>query len=466
MNEKKLTDSLIGFALHTRFEDIPPGVIEMQKKSLLDSIGVICAATTLEPACKPFIEYAEENSVSKNCTIFGTDKKASSEMAATANGSLIHALDYEDGHDLSKAHPNTASTPVMLAFGQSLNRSGRDVLAAMVISSEICCRLKMSLLTNDLLDCGVYSPPMFSAYGAVFGASRLLGLDENKTLDALSICMTQIMLLGQSARSSQSVLRGIREGFSARAAAFSAIMAQKGVFARMDEPFEGKLGLFMSCFRAQYDPDIVLNRLGESWESGRLRFKPWPCCGTTHAVLDVLFSLIKENGLKREEIEGVDLIVNPVHLNVLDPHEVKYRPKSLAAAKFSLPFSIALGVRYGNVLLDMYKEEELLNPVLMEIMDKTSFTVREIDPQKPKSFYNDDHVEVIIKTARGTLSRETFLSSGSPEKPLNDLQLKNKFLDCMSHSEKTYTADDCRKIFEAVQNFDKITGIREFCQLM
>lgn len=455
----KLTKTLIDFALKTKYTDIPPEVIAVQKRSLLDSIGVMAAASTLEAACRPFMDYAEEQSGAKDCTIIGTGRKASPTMAAMANGALIHAMDYEDGHDEAKAHPNTAGIPACFALGESFMKSGAEVLAAMVISSEITCRLKMSLNVSDL-EHGWYSPPMFSAYGAVLGASRLLGLDNLQSRDALSVCLTQVVLPGQSAISGQSVLRAVREAFSAKAAVFSAILAQKGVAARMDEPLEGRMGLFKVLARGEYSPDRITDRLGETWESAKLRFKPWPCCGTTHAVLEALLFLKNEHGICADETEEIYLTVNPSHLNVLRPEEVKYRPGSLAAAKFSLPFTVALGLKYGDVRLNMYNEEALNDKELLSIADKVKYTVREPDASRTARFFDDDHVAVSLKTRRGVFSREIFHSSGSTARPLGGKRIIDKFLDCMSYSEKGYRERDCRRIISVVQSFETLACIR------
>lgn len=464
MTSEKLTEKLIDFALHFKYEDIPTEVLEFQKRVLADSLGVMAAATSLEPACRSFIEFAKENSPAGPCTIVGTVEKVSPLMAALANGSLIHALDYEDGHDRSKSHPNTASIPVMMALGQSMGKSGSEVLAALVIASEIAIRLKMSLTANDLVDCGLYAPPMFAAYGAVLGGARLAGLDEKQTLDALSLCMTQILLPGQSARSAGSVLRGVREALSARAAMFGILMAQKGVHARMDEPFEGRFGLYMTCFRNQFDPDVIFNGLGETWEADKLRFKPWPCCGTTHAAIDNLFSFMAESGVQSEDIAKIHLVVNKPHINLLEPHDVKYRPKALAAAKFSLPFTMALGVVNGNVTLDMYTEESLEDEKLLKIADMVSYEQR--DSEDPKQF-PDDHVKMIVDTVDGrTLSREIFVSSGSPLKPLSREQTENKFFDCMSHGVRPYTREESGKILDIILRLEDCPDFNQLCTLL
>lgn len=463
MDSQKMTDRLIDFALHFKYEDIPSEVIAFQERILLDSLGVMSAATTLEPACTPFIEFAEENSVKKDCTIFGTDKKATPYFAALANGSLIHALDYEDGHDYAKAHPNTASIPVIMALAESMNKSGKEVVAALAIASELSIRLKYCLTVNDLFDCGIYAPPMFAAYGAVLGAARLAGLNEDETLDALSICLTQILLPGQSARSARSCLRGVREALAARAAAFGIAMAQKGVHARMDEPLEGQFGLYNCAFKGSYDENVLFGDLGKRWEAANLRFKAWPCCGTAHALIANLSSVLEENKIVCDNINNIHIIVNKPHTNLLEPKEVKYRPKAIAQAKFSIPYILALTAVEGNVLLDSFNEEKLSDPKLLEVADKVTWEMR--PSEKPENFV-DDHVEVTVTTNDGNkYYKEVFVSPGSPKLPLTPELIENKFVDCLMHAAKPYSKEQAKAIIDVVlklyeaESIDKLTSL-------
>ena len=457
MAENQLTEKLIDFALNFRTEDIPWDVMDNQKTVLIDSIGVMTAASALEPAAKPFLDFAAANG-SGESTILGAGLKTSPVLAAMANGALIHALDYEDGHDVSHAHPNTASVPSILAYAEAENKDGKETLAAMVIASEIAVRLKMCLTGNDLRDCGWYSPPMFAAYGAVLGLSRLLGFTKEEALDALSICMTQISLPGQSARSKASVLRGIREALSAKAAAFGAEMARCGVKARMDEPFEGPFGLFMACFRNLYDPEVIFDGLGERWECKALRFKAWPCCGTSHGVVDAITSLIRLEDIKPEQVKRVHLYVNKPHLNLLEPRDVKYRPASLAAAKFSLPFAVALSLRDGNVTLNSYKEEALSDPGLLRLMDTVTFEMQPEDTVIPEGSIPDDFIKVDIETNSGVFTARNVISSGSPKKPLSRQQLLDKFRDCMSFGARK---SDAEAIISAVDRLDKGGSVKD-----
>ena len=486
MENSRITEKLIGFALCARYQDLPQRVIKVQKQSLLDSLGVMGAAASLEPACRPFIEYALENSPEPSCTIIGTGKKASPVMAAMANGALIHALDYEDGHDLSKAHPNTASVPVLLALAESGRRgpvSGKDFLLAMAVGSELVCRLKLALLADDLQN-GWYSPSMFSAYGAVFSGAGVMKLPPSRTLDALSLCMTQIMLPGQAARSRESSLRAVRDAFSARAAAMSLILAEKGVEARMDEPFEGPLGLYHMMVKGKYDPAVILQDLGETWISSALRYKYWPCCGTTHGGIHALLSLLKENNLlpfypgwhtaagktgsagrtesgkilKPEEILEIHLTIDPIHLRVLEPYETKYRPGTLAAAKFSMPFCLSLALAFGDIRLDMFTEEQLLSEMLLQTARKVTWEIR----PGGSDGLGDDHIKVTLRTTHGSYEKEVSESPGSPGLPLTREQLWQKYLDCTRFFPHAADMEKVLSVRENIDHFEDIQDVGSF----
>ena len=51
-----LSHDLAKFAAETRFSNLPPEVVEVAKKSLLDTLGVMLGASGMEPAVRPIVE--------------------------------------------------------------------------------------------------------------------------------------------------------------------------------------------------------------------------------------------------------------------------------------------------------------------------------------------------------------------------------------------------------------------------
>ena len=453
-----LTDQLLCFTKKLSFEDLPSSVIEIQKKSLLDSIGVMSAATTLESACQPFIDLAAEESGPSVCSMMGTGEQASPVFAAMANGALIHALDYEDGHDRSKTHPNTASIPVLMALSEAYGPvDGKSFLTAMALGSELACRLKMALTADDL-GSGWYSPAMFSAYGAAFAGAKILGFSEESTLDALSLCMTQIMVSGQAARSGDSCLRAVRDAFSAKAAILSILLAKKGARGRVSEPFEGPLGLYYMMTRGSYDPSVILDGLGKTWICSDLRYKYWPCCGTTHGGIYALLQILEEYHPSPDEIREIHLVIDPVHLRVLAPYDAKYRPKTIAAARFSMPFCLSLAVLFGDVRLHMFSEENLYSQKIMELAQKVTYEIR---PGGADGLL-DDHIQVILHTSHAVYKKEVFATPGSPKMPLTKEQIQNKFTDCMHFARIRVSEQRAGHIQEMISRFEELKDTGAF----
>ena len=55
-----ISKALAEFVVRTNFEDIPSYVIENQKKSVMDAVGITYGASTLGDGCSQMVEIAEE----------------------------------------------------------------------------------------------------------------------------------------------------------------------------------------------------------------------------------------------------------------------------------------------------------------------------------------------------------------------------------------------------------------------
>ena len=155
-----------------RYEDLPDDVVRVAKKSFLDALGVTLAAGTLGEGCKQFVDLAVAERSKPESAIIGFGVKASATMAAFANGAMAHALDFEDAYDGAPVHPNAATIPAALAVTESLgNVSGKQFLTALILGSDLVCRLGLALQVNPL-DYGWYIPSILGSFGATAAASK------------------------------------------------------------------------------------------------------------------------------------------------------------------------------------------------------------------------------------------------------------------------------------------------------
>ena len=128
------TETIAGWIVSTSYEDIPPEAIRVANESCFDLLGVILAGST-QPVGEIIQQYVDDSGGSTQATVLASGLQTSLANAALANGTMGHALDYDDFGGFG--HPTVAIFPALLALGESLNATGRDLLEAYVIGCEL-----------------------------------------------------------------------------------------------------------------------------------------------------------------------------------------------------------------------------------------------------------------------------------------------------------------------------------------
>src|SRR5262245_37695630 len=210
-----ITRLLAQHLVRVTFANLPPAAVRAAKRSLLDAIGVSLGASGLEAACAPFAALAAESP--GPCSLLGFGARSTPLLAACANGALAHALDYEDAYDGTPAHPNAACVPVVLALAQrDAAIDGPALLTALAAGCDVVCRLALALEQNPDRH-GFYPPPILGAFGAAASAAKLLQLDEERSVAAFGLTLSQAMCSSQFKHDADSALRAVRDRFAAHA---------------------------------------------------------------------------------------------------------------------------------------------------------------------------------------------------------------------------------------------------------
>lgn len=441
-----------------RYADIPALAIDAAKRSFLDALGVTLAAGTLGEGCRAFVDLAMSEGGKEESTILGFGAKAPALKAALANGSMAHALDFEDVHDSAPVHPNAATVPAALAVAESIgNVSGKRFLTAMVLGCDLTCRLGLAFKENPL-ESGWYIPPILGAFGATAAACKLLDLTAEQVVDAFSLTLCQATCSAELTVSPRSVVRSVRDAFSAQSGVLSALLAQRGVTG-FDCPIEGKAGLFSLYSRGSYDPLALTDGLGQSFEGANVSFKPWPSCRGTHSYIDAVLQIAATDGLRPSEVEGIRLIVSPVNRMLCEPLESRQRPATAIDAKFSLPFVVATALVRGRVNLDDFSPAALVDGEVLELAGIVSY---EVDTRLTLKEAVRGFVE--IDTGDGTLSRGVDLPYGHPQHPISLEALVSKFMDCAKHSARRISQTRLEEVVELIANLEQLEDIRQITQ--
>ena len=108
-SEEKLAE----FIVNTKAEDIPADAYRAAREAIFDCIGVMLAGAD-QPLGKMIQKFVSDQGGNGDCTIVGSTMRTSQYMAALGNGTLGHALDYDDMGGFG--HPSVALLPPALAI--------------------------------------------------------------------------------------------------------------------------------------------------------------------------------------------------------------------------------------------------------------------------------------------------------------------------------------------------------------
>jgi 2-methylcitrate dehydratase PrpD len=437
----------------TSFADLPPRVVAVTKQSLLDAIGVTLAASSLGEGSAAFAALAREAQADRGATVIGFGFKAAPAMAAFANGAMAHALDYEDTFDPALMHPNAAVVPAALALAETLGTvSGRELIAAIAIGADLTCRLGAAVDGHETR--GLSGRFLSGTIGATTAAAKLLGLEEERLMQAWALAMFQAAFPMQAFADPGSHMRAVREASAAKAGVVAARLAAAGVKA-FEKPLEARYGFFGLVTEGKTDWDRLTDGLGETFQGAEVSFKPWPSCRGTHAFIEAALALSQAHGLRPGDIAGADTVVSPFFRDLVEPPARKQRPETAIDAKFSIPFTVAAALRDGRVDLDSFTPEALRDPGVLELASRVA---HRIEPAWPTAEATRGDLRLCL-----TDGREFVMSVrdplGHPANPMSPEAMRAKLAECARHARVPLRPGGAEAIAAAIDRLDTADSV-------
>ena len=447
-----LSQQLAEFAANTKFADLPLAAVEAAKKSVLDTIGVMLAASGMEPAVTPILDLVQESGGKGEATVLGFGARVPAGSAAFANGALAHGLDF-DSQTPWGAHADSSIIPTVLALAELRGGvTGEELIAAVAIGQEIFIRLRCNVGWH--MDWNLST--VVGCFSATAAGARIFGLSSAQIANAFGIAslqssgtMEQIFGLG-------SDLRGMYAGFSSQACVNAVRLAGRGMTG-IRNLFEGEAGLFKVYFKGEYDREKMLAGLGTEFLSGGMTYKYWPAVGNAHTYIHAAIELMKENEIDLDNIAQVKVYVGDFQQRMCSPLAERQVPGTLVDAKFSLPFLVALSLAKGRMDVGDFTSAALKDPVVLAL-------ARKVEPV-PDSAYNwtsklpDGKIDVVLKDGI-SITRQGSKVPGSVELPMTWEELFQKFASCARAAVSPLAQDSIRSICDLVQALETVDDVR------
>ncbi|HEX2280181.1 MAG TPA: MmgE/PrpD family protein, partial [Thermomicrobiales bacterium] len=325
--------------------EVEPKVRREARRRILDSIGVAFAALD-HPGPRAVRSYAATAFPEGGpATVWGSDRRVPVEVAALVNGVAVRCLDYNDNYfSLGGGHPSDMIGG-LLALAEVRNRSGAELLDAVVIGYEIGASYNDSL---NMRERGWDQTNMLgmAAWG---GVVRLLGLNQAQAEDALGITVVPRVGLGQARYGNVPMWKGFAGPDAVRFAVYAGLLAEAGVQGPF-EPLEGKRGFLQALFDGVIaNPEGLQGIFEMRPPSGILRgnMKAWPLGSVAQNAVSAAVEVHRrlEPG---EEVRTVTIRTFDVSIEVMGSPE-KYRPRTRETADHSLPYTVVAALRQGEI---------------------------------------------------------------------------------------------------------------------
>jgi 2-methylcitrate dehydratase PrpD len=405
----EVTRILARYVLASRYEDIPEAARVAGRRSLLNWMGCAVGGSAHETLDVALAALAPLSGPAQ-ATVLGRRERLDMLHAALMNGISSHVFDFDDTHLRTIIHPSGPVASAVLALAETRPVTGADLLHAFILGVEVECRIGNAVYPAHY-DVGWHITGTAGVFGAAAACGKLLGLDEQRLLWALGIAGTQSSGYREMFG---TMCKSFHPGRAAQNGLTSALLAASG-FTSSVRVLEAPRGFANVMSTARNFAEIT-EGLGESFEITLNAFKPFACGIVIHPTIDGCVQLREEHGLTGDEIERIDLRVDPLVLELTG----KRTPQVGLEGKFSVYHSAAVAIIHGRAGEDEYSDACVRDPKVIALRDKVHAVAEE-------SIREDEcHVTVTLKDGR-RLAKHVDHAIGSLERPMSDAQLESKF---------------------------------------
>ncbi|MEN6412708.1 MAG: MmgE/PrpD family protein [Veillonellales bacterium] len=444
------------------YEDLPKDIVDIAKKSILDTIGVMVGASGVAKSCQKVVAMIREDGGKRESSILGFGDKVPAMMAAFANGSMTKTLDYDDVVGEAFVHPTAVTLPAALAIAEKAGKvSGKEFITAMVLGMDLIIRLGLSVTKSSRgFKYDWHPTPLFGTFSSTAAAGKLLQLDAEAMSDALGIAFLQAAGSLQMVYSEGADIGVLANAFPGKAGVISAMMAKRGITGIKD-CFESKAGFFNNYFQGGYDPSYLIEGLGKEYTLSMIGYKPWPTCRRAHTYIDAALQLVHTYHIDAADVAAVKIFYgDDFSKSLCEPLEQRRRPQTSFFANTSLPFAVAVAIAKKRAIVADFQPEFLQEQLVLEVANKV---IPEYDVKLDENLSGGipaGRVDILMREGQ-TYSTRVDVPYGHYNNPVTTEALIEKFRDCVSYSIKPISQSSIDKGIDLILNLEKLKDIQE-----
>jgi 2-methylcitrate dehydratase PrpD len=451
-----LTLEFVKHFINTRYEDLPSNAVEAAKKEVLDSLATALGGS-VRPGVAELVAMVREWGGKEQSTVIAYGFKCPTPSAAQINGTMIHALDYDDGHQGAIVHVGCTAVSTCFAVAERMGgKSGKELITALALGADFLSRLGLATgAQTSALAYGWHPTTLFGHLGAAAMASRLMGLDQERMINALGLAYHQAGGAG-SGVGDGALAKRMGPGLAARAGITAALMAEYGITGERD-PLGGRTGVFNTYLRGDFSRERLTADLGKKFEGENVGDKPYPCCGFSHPFIDAALYLRAKYNLDPGRIKEVKTVGGQSGYALCQPLDIKRNPRTIVDAQFSIPYTVATALVRGKVTPEDFTPGSIGREEIIRLAQRVS---GELDEKMTRHGVSPGKVTVILEDGQ-EYSEYTEHCLGSVENPMSFKDCARKFRECSTGALTPLPQIKVEKVIELIAGMESLPDATE-----
>ena len=445
-----ITGQLARYMAAARDRSLPADVVLAAKHRILDTLGAIVSGARLKPG-EMAIRYVRAQGGSPEASVPTTGIRTSATNAALATGMFAHADETDDFEPITKAHPGCVVVPTAMAMAEREDRSGEELLRAVTLGYDLCCRLLMALGPDHVRATHRSAEGVSSTFGAVGAASSLARLDAKGMRYALSYAAQQVSGIWSWERDTEHVEKAFDfAGMGARNGVTAATMAQAG-FTGAPDVLDGEHNALLALSR-EPRPEEMVARLGSRFFITETAIKVFSVGYPIQAPLDAFLTLRREHALTVDNVARIVVRLPEDGARVVD---------NRAMPDVNLQYVMAVALIDGTLSFDAsHSYERMRDQQVLALKQRVELLGDRtlMDPAAPRS----GRVDVTLRDGR-TVSHFTRYAPGTKENPLDTAGITKKARELMTPVIGARRTD---AVIERVTRLEQLRSVRELANLL
>ena len=445
MSAADITGRLARYMVEARERSLPPDVAREARHRILDTLAAMVSGAHLKPG-EMAIKYARTQGGVAEATVVTTDIKTTAVNAALANAMFAHADETDDFHPATKAHPGCCVVPSALAMAEREGSSGTELLNAVTLGYDLCCRFLLALGADLVRATHRSAEGTSSTMGSVGAAAALARLDEKGMRHALSYAAQQVSGIWSWVRDAEHVEKAFDfSGMGARNGVTAAIMAQMG-FSGVWDVLDGEHNVLIAL-STDPQPEEMVAGLGSRYFVTETAIKPYSVGYPIQAPLDALLRLRREHALSADNVERIVVRLPEDGARVVNDR---------AMPDVNCQHIIALALVEGTVSFEgSHSYARMADPQVRAVKERVQLIADRdlMDPAAPRS----GRVEVTLRDGR-TVSHFTRHAPGTTENPLDTESVNAKARLLMA---PVLGAEQTEGVIRRVNDLEALADVRE-----